>query len=67
MDRLEGHPAWSRREVMTLADGGQAWTYLPPIPAGVPRYRITEHGLPSGPAGAAARVGRREGAFRARC
>jgi len=44
MDRLEGHPDWYRREIVTLADGSRAWMYLHPIPPGVPRYRITDQG-----------------------
>ncbi|WP_200341193.1 gamma-glutamylcyclotransferase family protein [Rhodovibrio sodomensis] len=44
MDQLEGHPDWYRREVVSLADGRQAWIYLHPILPGVPRYRITDRG-----------------------
>jgi gamma-glutamylcyclotransferase (GGCT)/AIG2-like uncharacterized protein YtfP len=45
MDQLESHPDWYRREIVQLADGGQAWIYLHPIPPGVPRYRITDRGV----------------------
>lgn len=44
MDRLEGHPDWYRREIVTLADGREAWLYLHPIPPGVPRYKVTDRG-----------------------
>ena len=47
MDQLENHPDWYRREIVTLADGGQAWLYLHPIPPGTPGYRITDRGTAS--------------------
>lgn len=51
MDQLENHPDWYRREIVTLADGGQAWLYLHPIPPGTPGYRITDRGTASWTAG----------------
>jgi gamma-glutamylcyclotransferase (GGCT)/AIG2-like uncharacterized protein YtfP len=45
MDQLERHPDWYAREIVTLADGREAWMYLHRIPRTTPASRIQAEGV----------------------